>query len=36
VVINEEGLTIVDVTSPMDSIRMIGGTILLSKQDENG
>ena len=32
----DDGLTIVDVDSPSNSIRMIGGAILLSKQDKNG
>ena len=32
----DDGLTITDVDSPSNSIRMIGGAILLSKQDKNG
>lgn len=36
VVFGEDGITITDVDSPSDSIRMIGGAILLSKQDANG
>lgn len=36
VIIDEGGITITDVDSPSDSIRMIGGAILLSKQDKNG
>lgn len=31
-----DGLLIYDTTKPCDAIRMIGGAILLSKQDENG
>jgi hypothetical protein len=31
-----DGLTIYDTTKPCDAIRMIGGAILLSKQDKNG
>lgn len=36
VVQGADGLTIYDTTKPCDAIRMIGGAILLSKQDENG
>ena len=32
----DDGLTITDIDSPSNSIRMIGGAILLSKQDKNG
>ena len=31
-----EGITVTDLDSPCNSIRMIGGAILLSKQDSNG
>lgn len=31
-----EGITVTDLDSPCNSIRMIGGAILLSKQDNNG
>lgn len=36
VTIGEDGITITDVDTPCDSIRMVGGAILLSKQDKNG
>lgn len=31
-----DGITVKSVNSPCDAIRMVGGAILLSKQDENG
>jgi U3 small nucleolar ribonucleoprotein component len=31
-----DGITVRSVNSPCDAIRMIGGAILLSKQDDNG
>lgn len=31
-----DGITVKSVDSPCDAIRMVGGAILLSKQDENG
>jgi hypothetical protein len=31
-----DGITVQDVDSPSDMIRMVGGAILLSKQDKNG
>ena len=36
VVMDERGLTITSVETPTDTIRMVGGAILISKQDENG
>lgn len=32
----DDGITVKSVDSPADAIRMVGGAILLSKQDENG
>ena len=34
--IGDDGITITDVDTPSDKIRMVGGAILLSKQDKNG
>lgn len=34
--IGNDGITVTDVDSPSDQIRMVGGAILLSKQDDNG
>jgi hypothetical protein len=31
-----DGITVRSVNTPSDAIRMVGGAILLSKQDENG
>jgi hypothetical protein len=31
-----DGITVKSVDSPCDAIRMVGGAILLSKQDKNG
>ena len=36
VVMDERGLTVSSVETPSDTIRLIGGAILLSKEDENG
>jgi hypothetical protein len=34
--IGDDGITITDVDTPSDKIRMVGGAILLSKQDKSG
>lgn len=36
VVIDNNGITVTDNDTPSDSIRMVGGAIMLSKQDANG